>query len=223
MHTIGIISDTHDILRPEVKEYLQDCELILHAGDITSEKVLTELAAIAPVLAVRGNGDREWAEEIPLWRKVDVFGLTVYMTHKKKDIPASLPEVDLVIFGHSHKYEDTEKDGLRFLNPGSCGPRRWNQAITMAKMQVEEGKISTVRKIDIPNERPAPMLKDQELLADDPGKLVEQVVKELEKGVSSDKIARKFMISDALVETISRMYFTHPGVDTEGILRRMGL
>ena len=224
MHVIGIISDTHNLLRAEVKEQLKDCEMILHAGDITSEDLLNELRSVTQVIAVRGNGDRDWAADIPYERQEEVFGIRIFMTHKKKDIPEELPGVQLAVFGHSHKYEDQEKAGVRFLNPGSCGPRRWNQPITMAKMTVEDGKILEIARIDIPHEKTEqPAIKDQELLSKDPGKLVGRVVKELEKGSSSEKIAKKFSISSDLAENISRMYFTHPSVTIEGILQRLGL
>ncbi len=81
---IGIISDTHNLLRPEVIDYLQGCDCILHGGDISSQQILDRLEQIAPVKAVRGNNDKEWAEQIPLFLDIEVGGLRVYMTHKKK-------------------------------------------------------------------------------------------------------------------------------------------
>ena len=102
---IGIISDTHGLLRPEVTKALEGCGAILHGGDITGPEIIEKLESIAPVYVVRGNGDRDWAEHIPLFLDFELAGLRVYMTHRKKDLPDDLSEYDLVVFGHSHKYE----------------------------------------------------------------------------------------------------------------------
>ena len=103
---IGIISDTHNLLRPEVVKALEGCEAILHGGDITGPEIIEKLEEIAPVRAVRGNGDREWAEHVPLFLDFELAGLRIYMTHRKKDLPEDLSRYDLVVFGHSHKYEE---------------------------------------------------------------------------------------------------------------------
>lgn len=118
MHKIGVISDTHGMLRAEVTEALQGCELILHGGDINKQSILDELNEIAPVRAVRGNNDKEWAEDLPKTITLDVCGLRVFMVHNKKEIPGDLPETDLVIYGHSHKYEEKTAGGIQYLNPG---------------------------------------------------------------------------------------------------------
>ena len=100
---------------------------------------------------VRGNNDKEWAEDIPRHLTVTLGGVTFFMVHNKKEIPADLSGVDVVLFGHSHKYVQEEKDGRLWLNPGSCGPRRFHQEITMMMAQVEDGQIR-VEKISIPHE-----------------------------------------------------------------------
>ena len=140
---VGIISDTHNLLREEVTSRLTSCELILHGGDISRQSVLDQLNEIAPVKVVRGNNDKEWAEGLPLFLDFELDGLHIYMTHKKKDLPKDLSSYDLVITGHTHQYADTWLDcpeGHRtlLLNPGSCGPRRFYQAITMAILTVDE-------------------------------------------------------------------------------------
>ena len=134
---IGIISDTHGLLRPEVLTILQDCDVILHGGDINRQNTLDQLESIAPVYVVRGNNDREWAEHIPMYLDFELSGLRVFMTHKKKDLPKDLSAYDLVIYGHSHKYEESYAGNTLLLNPGSCGLRRFNQSITMAVMETE--------------------------------------------------------------------------------------
>ena len=100
---IGIISDTHGLLRPEVIQALDGCEAILHGGDINKQEIIDQLEMIAPVYVVRGNNDKDWAEHIPMFLDFELAGLRIYMTHKKKDLPADLSGYDLVVFGHSHK------------------------------------------------------------------------------------------------------------------------
>ena len=136
---IGIISDTHNLLRPEVVKALEGCEAILHGGDITGPEIIEKLEEIAPVRAVRGNGDREWAEHVPLFLDFELAGLRIYMTHRKKDLPEDLSRYDLVVFGHSHKYEERRQGKTLLLNPGSCGPRRFHQAITLAVAEAADG------------------------------------------------------------------------------------
>ena len=148
---LAILSDTHGLLRPQVLEHLKNADAILHGGDINKQSVVDELRQYAPLYVVRGNNDKEWAEEIPHDLTVDLGGVTFYMVHNKKELPAKVDGVDVVVFGHSHKYVQEEKDGLLWLNPGSCGPRRFHQEITMMMAEVGEGKIR-VEKISIPHE-----------------------------------------------------------------------
>ena len=152
MKTIGIISDTHNLLRPAVLARLSACDLILHGGDISRPQVLEELMKLAPVQAVRGNNDRDWPEDLPYTLDLDVYGLRVFMTHKKSDLPADLSPYDMVIFGHSHKYDLKKQGDTVLLNPGSCGPRRFTQPITMAVMVLQEDGNFTIERIDIPHE-----------------------------------------------------------------------
>ena len=148
---IAIISDTHGLLRPEVVEYLKTADAILHAGDINRQEIVDQLRQYAPLYIVRGNNDKAWAEALPHDCTVTLGGATFYMVHNKKEVPADLSGVDAVVFGHSHRYVQEERDGLLWLNPGSCGPRRFHQEITMMTAKVEGGRI-TVSKILIPHE-----------------------------------------------------------------------
>ena len=148
---LAILSDTHGLLRPEVVEQLKTADAILHGGDINKQSVVDELRQYAPLYVVRGNNDKEWAEEIPHDLTIALGGVTFYMVHNKKELPAKLDGVDVVVFGHSHKYVQEEKEGLLWLNPGSCGPRRFHQEITMMMAEVGEGKIR-VEKLSIPHE-----------------------------------------------------------------------
>lgn len=221
---IGIISDTHNLLREEVTEYLKPCDYILHAGDISRQDILDQLNQIAPVKAVRGNNDKEWAGNLPYQLDFELGGVHFYMTHKKKDLPKDLSQYDIVVIGHSHQYVNTwidYPDGCRTLliNPGSCGPRRFYQAITMAVLRIEEDGW-TVKRIEIPH---PPRETSPKMDGADAKAIIEMVVSETQKERTVEMIAQKHKLDIALVEQIVRLYVTHPGVTTDGIMRKMGL
>ena len=222
---IAILSDTHDLLRPEVLAALPGCACILHGGDVSSRKILDQLERFAPVRAVRGNNDKEWAEGLPQALDFEVGGLRVCMAHKKKDLPKDLTPYDLAVFGHSHQYGATwlEHPGTHrrtlLLNPGSCGPRRFRQAITFAILEIGADGWS-VRRVEIPH---APREAAPKADPGDVKRQVEIVMKETEKGQGVRAIAEKYGLDPALVEQIARLYVTHPGVTAEGILSKMGL
>ena len=215
---IGIISDTHGLLRPEIIESLEGCEAVLHGGDINRQEIIDQLEKIAPVYVVRGNNDKDWAEHIPLSLDIELLGLRIYMTHKKKDLPGDLSEYDLVVVGHSHKYEQIKQGRTLLLNPGSCGPRRFHQAITMATAEINDGNI-TITRIDIP-QKPLGVLSRTGTA--DLKKQIETVVKETQKNRSPEEIANKYGYDTALTEQIARLYLTHPGVTADGIMTKMG-
>ena len=148
---LAILSDTHGLLRPQVVEHLKTADAILHGGDINKPAIVEQLQQHAPLYIVRGNNDKEWAEDIPHNLTVTLEGITFFLVHNKKEVPADLSGVDVVVFGHSHKYAQEEKSGVLWLNPGSCGPRRFHQEITMMMAEIEGGTIQ-VEKIDIPHE-----------------------------------------------------------------------
>lgn len=222
---ILILSDTHDLLRPEVLAHLPGCGCIFHGGDFSSRNILDQLQQFAPVRAVRGNNDKEWAEELPLLLDFELGGLRICMAHKKKDLPKDLTPYDLAIFGHSHQYSATWLDhaaGNRrtlLLNPGSCGPRRFLQPITLAMLTIRNDGWQ-VERIEIPHapKEAAPGF--------DPGsikKQIEIVMRETQKGSGVTAIAEKYRMEKALVEQIARLYVTHPGVTADGIMAKMGL
>ena len=213
---IGIISDTHGLLRPEVLTILKECDAILHGGDINRQSILDELGCLAPVYVVRGNNDKEWAERIPVYLDFDLSGLRIYMTHKKKDLPKDLSGYDLVVYGHSHKYEEASVGDTLLLNPGSCGPRRFHQAITMAIADVC-GKEIHISRIEIAHEEKKDVPQVDMLSA------IETVLREYHKGKPQNDIAVKTGMPKETVELIIRLYVTHPGVTAEGIMRKMGL
>lgn len=145
-----ILSDTHGLLRPEVLDCLKNADAILHGGDVNKPAILEELKKYAPVYVVRGNNDKEWARDLPHHLTVELGGVKFFIVHNRREVPAGLAGVDAVVFGHSHQYVQQEKDGVLWLNPGSCGPRRFNQEITLMTAQVEHGGIQ-VRKVSIPH------------------------------------------------------------------------
>ncbi|MDP3857637.1 MAG: metallophosphoesterase family protein [Stagnimonas sp.] len=141
---IGVISDTHGLLRPQALAALRDCELILHAGDIGGPEVLEALAAIAPLAAIRGNNDTgPWAQAVPETRTVEAAGKRFYLLHDLKALALDplAAGVDVIVSGHSHQPKCERRDGVLYLNPGSAGPRRWRLPITLACLRVEDGAI----------------------------------------------------------------------------------
>ncbi|MFA5110187.1 MAG: metallophosphoesterase family protein [Desulfobaccales bacterium] len=143
-HLIGVISDTHGLLRPEAVKALKGVELIIHAGDIGNPEVLANLSRIAPVHAVRGNTDRgDWAADLPLTRVVEVGGLLIYVLHElfTLDLDPAAAGLAAVIYGHSHSPHLERKDGVLYLNPGAAGPRRFTLPVTLARLKVNHDSI----------------------------------------------------------------------------------
>ncbi len=136
---IGILSDTHSLLRPEVLEALRGSELIIHVGDVGSEVVLRELEAMAPVVAIRGNVDRAvWARSLPEREVVQLDAHRLYMLHDLSalDIDPVRSGFSAVISGHSHMPAIEWHEGVLYLNPGSAGPRRCKLPVTVARLRV---------------------------------------------------------------------------------------
>lgn len=143
--TIGVISDTHGLLRPEALDALQGSDLILHAGDVGPREILDQLREIAPVVAVRGNVDTAiWATALPLADVIEAGGLQLYMRHDRAalDLDPKAAGFAAVIFGHSHRPGAELRDGVLFLNPGSAGPRRFTLPVTVARLTVEGGQLT---------------------------------------------------------------------------------
>jgi hypothetical protein len=143
-YRVGIISDTHGLLRPEAVAALQGSDLIIHAGDIGHEGVLAALSEIAPVFAVRGNNDHgDWAEKIPEARLVQAGEKLLFVLHDLKKLEQA-PGGDswaAVIAGHSHRPLVQERQGVLFINPGSAGPRRFRLPVSVACLAIREGTL----------------------------------------------------------------------------------
>lgn len=149
---MGIISDTHGLLREEVKERLKDCAYIFHAGDVDRPEILDELRTMGFLYVVRGNNDGYWAQNLRRSLNFSVGNVKFFMVHDRKDAAWELGDTQVVIFGHSHKYFCQEIDGRLWLNPGSCGRNRFGGEVTMAVMTVENGSWE-VEKIVLQKER----------------------------------------------------------------------
>ena len=133
---IGLISDTHGLLRKEAVEALRGSELILHAGDVGEPEILEKLREIAPVIAVRGNVDKEpWANALPETAVAEAGAVLIYILHDVKalDLNPGAAGFQIVVSGHSHKAGKTERDGVVYINPGSAGPRRFQLPVTVAR------------------------------------------------------------------------------------------
>lgn len=148
-YRVGIISDTHGLLREEVVNYLKTCDYIIHGGDINTENTLNKLKEIAPLYVVRGNNDKgEWSEKLPKELYFNIGNIKFYMVHNKKDISSNLKDINVIIFGHSHKYFCEKIENILWLNPGSCGKRRFNLPINLVIMTIEDDDYR-IEKIDI--------------------------------------------------------------------------
>lgn len=144
MKYVGVISDTHGLLRPAVLDALRSSDLIIHAGDVGDPAILDEFRDIAPVYAVRGNVDYgAWANALPEKEWVEVEGRLIHIIHdlEELDVDPKTSQVDLIISGHSHKPHWYEKNGIWYLNPGSIGPRRFDLPISLALVEVSQNQI----------------------------------------------------------------------------------
>lgn len=221
MKKIGVISDTHGKLREEVKQILTNCDVILHAGDIDTYKVVEELKEIAPLHVVRGNADTHWASHIPESLLVQIQGLHFYVIHNKDKIHEDISNADIVIYGHSHIYEEKTIENQVWLNPGSCGSGRFFLPLTMAVIEVNDnGTFQIIRK-NIGKSVDTHLASLGTKNNTDMEKIILFIIKEIDKGVQVEKIAKKYGIMEKDVERVCRIYLTHPGIDTDGILNRL--
>jgi putative phosphoesterase len=137
--SIGLISDTHGLLRPEALIALRGSELIIHAGDVGKPEIVEQLRALAPVVAVRGNVDKgDWAYQLPLTAVTEAGSAQIYVLHDlaQLDLDPVAAQFKVVVSGHSHQPGHAERDGVMYVNPGSAGPRRFNLPITVARLDL---------------------------------------------------------------------------------------
>jgi len=141
---IGVISDTHGLLRPEALDVLRGSDMVIHAGDVGSAAIIEELRRIAPVSAVRGNIDTDaWADGLPMTEIVDVGERTFFVLHQiaELDLDPAAAGFAAVIFGHSHQPSIETREGVLYLNPGSAGPRRFRLPVSIARVRVSPEEI----------------------------------------------------------------------------------
>ncbi|SAL62238.1 Phosphodiesterase YfcE [Caballeronia terrestris] len=139
---IGLISDTHNLVRPEALAALEGCAQIIHAGDICRPAVLDALAELAPLTVVRGNNDSgPRIDELPESTTLTVGGATIFVVHDIADVPRDLAGIDVVVTGHSHKPLVERRGDVLFVNPGSAGPRRFTLPVTLGVLTIGGGKI----------------------------------------------------------------------------------
>jgi putative phosphoesterase len=139
--SIGLISDTHGLLREEALRALKGSDLIIHAGDVGNPEIIDTLKTIAPVVAVRGNVDVEsWASALPETEVVEAGAATIFVLHDVHalDLNPAAAGFHIVVSGHSHKPHRTERDGVLYINPGSAGPRRFNLPVTLARLDLAQ-------------------------------------------------------------------------------------
>jgi uncharacterized protein len=149
---IGLISDTHGLLRPEAVAFLQGSAHIIHAGDIGSAEILEALGQIAPVIVVRGNNDtQDWADDIPLMQSIVIAKTHILVIHDLKTLQSWPTEVRIIVSGHSHKPQIEERDGVMFVNPGSAGRRRFKLPIAVGEIVIDpDGTIHPrIRELDV--------------------------------------------------------------------------
>ncbi|WP_233865704.1 metallophosphoesterase family protein [Paraburkholderia adhaesiva] len=143
---VGLVSDTHNLVRPELLHFLAGCEALVHAGDICDRSVLDALAAIAPLTAVRGNNDHgAWAEALPVQTTLEVGGVKIAIVHELRDLPGDpvAGGIAVVVSGHSHKPSVETHDGVLYVNPGSAGPRRFRLPVAAAMLTIgKSGELS---------------------------------------------------------------------------------
>jgi putative phosphoesterase len=144
MLRIGIVSDTHGLLRPSVLAFLQGCDHIVHGGDVGSKEILDTLRGIAPLTAVRGNNDSgSWASDLAQTQRVTIEGVTLYVLHDLAQlaIDPRAEGIDVVVSGHSHRPTQVQREGVLYFNPGSCGRRRFRLPIAVGQLLVTDRRI----------------------------------------------------------------------------------
>ena len=143
---VAIMADTHGVLRPEVERILETCDVIVHAGDFDNQMLYHKLNVDQPLYAVRGNNDRGWSGGLGQVNRFEIGGVKFIMAHERVDIPSVLKDIQVVIFGHSHMYYQQKISGRLWLNPGSCGYKRFTLPLSMAVMTIEDGtyEVETV-------------------------------------------------------------------------------
>lgn len=241
---IAVISDTHGLLREEVLEQICAADAVIHAGDVGSPELAERIRENLPdgvgFYLVRGNADGDWAEDVPDMLELAFGKVRIFVVHNRKK--AVIPDgCDVVISGHTHRFQEETTDGRLWLNPGACGRRRFRMELTMAVLHIdEEEKTRRVEKIIIEpsevslttgkvgivdSEKEADCCEDKtDPLALSSGELLrlnEGILAGMKRGRSVAQIAGEMQVEASFVEEICRIYVTHPGVSANGILDKL--
>lgn len=209
---IAVISDTHGLLRDEVKDIIEKCSAVIHAGDLASSKLLAELKTAVnkkPLYIVRGNNDRT-ITELPEKLSFELSGKNFFIIHNLRDMPPET-KADIIISGHTHKYLCEQKGTILFLNPGSCGRRRFSLPATMAVLTLEN-ELMSVEKILL--EASAGVTKER-------AETIAKIMKMTATGADKETICKKIHMKDDEAEKIIRIIVTHPGIDVQGVMDRI--
>lgn len=221
----AVISDTHNLLRQEVSDLIETCDVILHAGDVNTQKLAEQLEKRKPLYMVRGNNDGEWAAGVPETLSFELEGVSFYMIHNRREIPEGRGNTDVVIYGHTHNYSCRQEENTLWLNPGSCGKRRFTLPVTMAVLELHNGGIE-VERIDLPLTKEMGTDGDkrpglEEIFSLDRGAAVKKIMRGMDKGENIRDMAEKWKLPCKFVEQVCRIRVTHPGVTVAGIVDKM--
>lgn len=245
----AVISDTHGLLRPEVEQVIGTCDAVIHAGDFDNQMLYHKLNIKQPLYAVRGNNDGTWAAQLPLVKRFSLGGVKLIMAHERQDIPAALGQEQIVIFGHSHMYCQKEEEGRLWLNPGSCGYRRFTLPLSLAVLTLQDGayEVETIwlekggkkpeegqngeeQNAEGPRGREKdgqgqPAHKEKQSLKKQREKdqlfLIAKIMRLMKRGESISWVAKNIKSEPAFVEMIYRICVTHPGADARQILDKL--
>ena len=220
----AVISDTHNLLRQEVSDLIETCDVILHAGDVNTQILAEQLEKRKPLYMVRGNNDGEWAAGVPETLSFELEVVSFYMIHNRREIPEGRGNADVVIYGHTHNYSCRQEENTLWLNPGSCGKRRFTLPVTMAVLELHNGGVE-VERIDLIPADCKDRSKKEAVLEDlygmDRAVAVKRIVKGMDRGETVRVMAEKWRLPEKFVEQVCRIRVTHPGVTAAGILDKM--
>ena len=235
----AVVSDTHGLLRPEVEQVIQSCDVVIHAGDFDNQMLYHKLNIRQPLYGVRGNNDGDWARQLPLVRRFELGGVKMMMAHDRADVPsAGLGEAQVVIFGHSHQYFHQEIEGRIWLNPGSCGYPRFHLPLSLAVMTIDQGQVQ-VEPIWLSPPVPEQRKEEEKEEKNESwtGRLkrlsggvrgnkdelffMAKIMRFMRRGDTAEWVAGNLKTELSFVEEVYRICLTHPGVDARGILDKM--
>lgn len=238
----AVISDTHGLLRPEAERVIGSCDVVIHAGDFDNQMLYHKLAIKQPLYAVRGNNDGSWAANLPLIKRFELGGIKLIMAHERTDIPMALGGEQVVIFGHSHMAYQKMEDGRLWLNPGSCGYKRFTLPLSLAVLVIQDqavkaemvwldgepGKGAESWAGGFPEEKPAdiPAARQEKARAvkgsgRDELFLIARIMRLMKRGESVSWVAGNVKSDLAFVEAVYRICVTHPGVNARQILDKL--